>query len=431
MNHKLGINQWMSLAASVAGWMLDAMDWMMLALALPLIKVSFNASLPELGLLATATLAGAAIGGVVVGILADYYGRIRILTFTILWYSVFTAACGFAQSYEQLLVLRVLTGLGLGGEWAVGATLVSEFWPDKYRAKATSFVHSGWPIGYGLAALANMYVVPLWGWQGLFWVGSLPAIFAVIIRLQVPEPEAWLEAKKLRSQGGVRQARQQFPLTALFSKALFARTCFAGLLSAGMLMAYWGSATWLPSFLSTAKGLNIVKTSGFLIVLNLGAFLGYQFYGWVADRFGRRVAFISGTLGAIVCTLIYVNISDEQALLYFGPIFGFATYGFFGPIGAYVSELFPTESRATGASVTWNFGRAMSMLSPVIIGAVAQAHGLAWGLGTTMIFNFIALLSLFFLPETVKAGVKLLFPDLQPQAAAAPAEAVETMGSEQ
>ena len=399
--------QWLSLGGAMAGWMLDAMDWMMLALALPLIRNSFNSSLPQLGLLATMTLLGAFVGGIFSGVLADYFGRVKMLMFTMIWYGIFTAACGFAQSYEQLLILRTLTGIGLGGEWGVGAALVSEYWPDRHRAKATCLVHSGWPLGYGLAAVAFIFVTPSYGWRGLFWVGVIPAFIAIIVRLSVPEPELWLEAKKRRAEGGAGDADSKFPLATLFSRQYIRLTLLAIVLAAGALMAYQGAATWLPTYLAKTKGLNIARTGSFIIILNLGAFLGYQFFGWLADVKSRRFAFTVGMSGAIVATLIYVMIDNLQALLYFGPVFGFITYGFFGIFGAFISELFPTKARATATSLIFNCGRLPAMMAPYLIGVVAQTRGLGFGLGTTIVYDMLALVGLFFLPETVKAGVAL------------------------
>jgi MFS family permease len=330
-----------------------------------------------------------------------------MLMFTMIWYGIFTAACGFAQSYEQLLILRTLTGIGLGGEWGVGAALVSEYWPDRHRAKATCLVHSGWPLGYGLAAVAFIFVTPSYGWRGLFWVGVIPAFIAIIVRLSVPEPELWLEAKKRRAEGGAGDADSKFPLATLFSRQYIRLTLLAIVLAAGALMAYQGAATWLPTYLAKTKGLNIARTGSFIIILNLGAFLGYQFFGWLADVKSRRFAFTVGMSGAIVATLIYVMIDNLQALLYFGPVFGFITYGFFGIFGAFISELFPTKARATATSLIFNCGRLPAMMAPYLIGVVAQTRGLGFGLGTTIVYDMLALVGLFFLPETVKAGVAL------------------------
>jgi MFS family permease len=399
--------RWQSLWGAMAGWTLDAADWMMLALALPLIQKEFGLSLASVGLLATVTLAGAAIGGSLVGVVADYLGRVKVLTYTMVWYAVFTAACGFAQSFEQLLALRFIVGIGLGGEWGVGAALVSEYWPDKYRARATSFVHSGWPIGYGLASLAFMYIVPMSGWRALFWVGIVPAFIAVAVRLSVPEPQEWVEQNRKRQEASEKKTEVvKFPLVTLFSGIYLRRTILGIAFTSATLMAYWGSATWLPSYLYQAKGLDIVKTGTYLIVLNVGAFFGYQFLGWVADMKGRRFSFGLAMAASIVVTVIYMTLDNPQALLMFGPVFGFFTYGYFGIFGAFLSELFPVEARATGTSFVYNIGRGISMLSPYIIGFVAQAYGLAIGLGTTAAFYVIAMIAIFLLPETKRESVQ-------------------------
>lgn len=394
----IGKKQWTSLIAAMLGWTLDAMDWMMLALALPHIQNTFGITLAKAGLLSTATLAGAAIGGIIVGIIADYLGRVRVLMFTMAWYAIFTALCGFAQSWEQLMVLRFIVGIGLGGEWGVGAALVSEYWPAQHRAKATSLVHSGWPVGYGLAALLYILLVPNYGWRSLFFAGILPAFIAIWVRLSVPEPEAWLETRASRQDNAVKQP--SFPLATLFSLKYVRLTLLAMLLASGALMAYWGAATWLPSFLAKAKGLNIVKTGTYLIVLNAGAFFGYQFFGWLADTRGRRTAFTLGMTLSIIAVLVYVSIKQPSTLLLFGPVYGFITYGFFGNFGAFISELFPTEARATATNLVFNFGRGMSMLSPYIIGLVGQKYGLGVGLGVTAVFYLIGVIAVLLLPET-------------------------------
>jgi MFS family permease len=341
--------------------------------------------------------------------LADYLGRVKVLMITMLWYGILTALCGFAQTYEQLLVLRFICGIGLGGEWGVGAALVTEYWPENLRSRATSFVHSGWPVGYGLASVAYMFIVPLYGWRALFFIGIIPAIVAIWVRYSVPEPEVYLEAKKkiaVAELSGNAEATKA-PLALLFSAKHRYRTFVASLLTTGALMAYWGSASWLPSFLATTRGLDVVRTGSFLIILNIGAFFGYQFFGWVADTYGRRASFKLGITGSIIVTLIYVSINDNSVLMWFGPIFAFVTYGFFGPFGSFLAELFPPEIRATAASLCFNVGRGMSMLSPFMIGAFATNYGLAYGLGLTAVFNLLGLIAVFLLPETRTLGVAI------------------------
>ena len=189
------------IAASL-GWMLDSFDVMLYALVLaalindPILQLSFQTA----GILGSVTLLSAAVGGIVFGVIADRIGRKRALMAAILIYSIFTAACGFAQSAMQLAVFRVLLGLGFGGEWATGAALVSESFPAKHRGKALAFVQSSWAIGYGLAALVNMIVMPLWGWRGVFFVGVLPALFTMWIRRKVEEPKIWLRLIACRAR---------------------------------------------------------------------------------------------------------------------------------------------------------------------------------------------------------------------------------------
>lgn len=393
--------RWQSLFASFSGWTLDAMDWMFLALCLPLIGKDFGLSLPSMGLLATATIAGSGIGGMLGGFVADKYGRVRMLTWTMTGYAIFTALCGFVQNYEQLLILRIIVGICLGGEWGAGASLVSEYWPEKYRARATAFVHSGWAVGYGFASLLFMLIVPVWGWRALFWVGIIPAIFAVIIRLHVPEPEQWVKSKELANTS---MQPAESPVSILFSKQYLRRTVLASVFAISALMAYWGSASWLPSYLLKAKGLSVVSTGAFLILLNVGAFCGHLSLGTLADKKGRRWTFIIGMAASVVVTLIYVMIDDPQVLLLFGFVFGFFTYGYFGTMGAYLSELFPVEARASGVSFTFSFGRFVSMSSPYIIGWLGTAYGLAFGLGATAIFYVTGTITTLLLPETRNAA---------------------------
>ena len=389
--------RWQSLFASFSGWTLDAMDWMFLALCLPMIGKTFDLSLPSMGLLATATIAGSAIGGMAGGFVADKYGRVRMLTWTMTGYAIFTALCGFAQSFEQLLILRILVGIFLGGEWGAGASLVSEYWPEKYRARATAFVHSGWAVGYGLASFFFMNIVPVFGWRALFWVGIIPAIVAVIIRLNVPEPEQWVKSKELASTNA---QSVKTPSSIIFSKAYLSRTILATILSSSMLLAYWGSASWLPSYLLKTQGLSIVSTGIFLILLNAGAFCGHLSLGTLADKKGRRWTFMIGLGASIIVTIIYVMIKDPQVLLLFGFVFGFFTYGYFGTMGAYLSELFPVEARASGVSFTFSAGRFVSMSSPYIIGWIGTAYGLAMGIGVTAAFYLIGMIVTWMLPET-------------------------------
>lgn len=392
--------RWQSLFAAFSGWTLDAMDNMFLALALPLIGKTFDLSLTELGFLVTATLAGAGIGGMFAGSYADKYGRVNLLTWTMTGYAVFTGLCGFAQSYTQLLVLRFIVGLFLGAEWGPGAALVSEYWPEKYRARATAFVHSGFAVGFLLASLLFMYIVPAYGWQALFFVGVLPAFVALAIRKTLPEPEAWTETKKQESVGAVGEISVGSTFSVLFSSRYMRYTILTCILSSAAMMAFWGSASWLPTYLAKVKGLDVVKTGSYMILLNLGAFCGHNTLGLLADKKGRRFSFLFGLVGSIIVTVLYVMIDAPQVLLLFGMVFGFFTYGYFGMFGAYLSEIFPVEARASGVSFTFSVGKIFAMASPYLIGYVGTVYGLGFGIGLTSLFYFLGVVAILLLPET-------------------------------
>ena len=392
---KITKESWKCLIAAFAGWSLDAMDAMLLILALPLIAKEFATDMGGMGLLVTMTLVGASFSGLFVGVLADKFGRVRVLMGTMIFYAVFTGLCGFAQSYVQLAFLRFLTGIGLGGEWGVGAALITETWPAKWRAWATSTVHSGFPVGYGLATLAYMYIAPVYGWRALFFLGILPAFVAIWIRLAVGEPQAWQKKQKETAN-----KPPQMPLAMLFQGMYLKRTIFATLLASGTLLAFWGGGTWVPTYLAQHKGLDIVKSGTFLLVLNLGGICGHQLFGYLSGHLGRRLSMILGISSAAIATLVYVTIESSDVLFWFGFLFGMTTFGFFGTFGAYLAELYPVEARATGVGFTFNIGKAISMLSPYLIGVAASTYGLAMGLGLTTVFYGMAIVAILFLPET-------------------------------
>src|SRR5438067_1788485 len=182
--------------AASLGWMLDSFDVMLYAIVLAALINDPVLHLPRstAGLLGSITLIAAAVGGVIFGVVADRLGRKRALMGAVLIYSIFTAACGLSQTVLQLAIFRILLGFGMGGEWATGAALVSESFPAKHRGKALAFVQSAWAIGYGLAALVNLVVMPRWGWRGVFFVGVFPALFTLWIQRRVEEPPMWKSA---------------------------------------------------------------------------------------------------------------------------------------------------------------------------------------------------------------------------------------------
>ncbi|MBI3821232.1 MAG: MFS transporter [Planctomycetes bacterium] len=377
--------QWKALVAAKLGWMLDAMDFVIYIMALQKLQAYFDFDKSMSGLLGTVTLLVSAAGGLLFGVVADKIGRTRALMATILIFSICSLGTATAQTLWQLALWRGLLGIGMGGEWASGSTLISETWPAQHRSKAISIMQSGWALGYiAAAAVAALFldVLPLGeeGWRWLFAFGALPALVIVWVRREVEEPAVWQATQTAA-------APRANPFAVLFSSKYRTRTILATLLTSSVQFAYWGLFFWLPDFLASppphGAGLSIVKSLGWVIPMQIGAYFGYLSFGFLAEKFGRRATFIAFLLSAAVLVPIYgQEARNVTMLMVLSPVLGFVGHGYFSVFGALLSELFPTEIRATGQGLTYNCGRAMGALGPFTIGALGEAVGI----GSALIF---------------------------------------------
>ena len=394
----VGPTEWKTLIASGSGWMLDAMDVMLYAFALGAIRDEFGLSGAQAGALASVTLLSSAFGGIGFGILADRYGRARMLQVAILVYSLCTALTATAGSVLALVLWRTLVGIGLGGEWSAGSVLVAETWPTAHRGKAIGIMQSGWAVGYMLAAGLAALVMPRFGWRPLFLVGVVPALLAFWIRRHVPEPPQWRPGAKTASPfRGIRE---------MFRGALLRRTLIATGIATFLMFAYWGLFTWIPSFLASpidqgGAGMGVVRSTGWIIPMQIGALAGYLSFGFLADRFGRRPVFLVFVLSAAALVPLYgAAATSPIVLMLLGPAIGFFGHGYFSVFGSMLAELYPTAIRATAQGLCYNSGRAVSALAPMTIGAIADVHGLGPALGTTALFFVGAGILMMRLPET-------------------------------
>ena len=394
--------QWRALAAAKLGWMLDAMDFVIYVMAIGRLQAYFGFDAATAGLLGTITLLVSAGGGLLFGVVADRIGRTRALMATILIFSFASLGAATSQTVLQLLLWRALLGIGMGGEWASGAVLVSETWPAEHRTKAIGIMQSGWAIGYILAALLSalfLSVLPLGeeGWRWLFAAGVLPAFFTLWIRRRVAEPEAWLRAPR----------RERRPIAAVFGPGLRRRTVLAILLAASVQFAYWGLFFWLPGFLASplergGAGMTLVRSISWIVPMQLGAYLGYLSFGFIADRLGRRRTCALFLVAAAVLVPIYGTlVRTPLALMLLGPLLGFVGHGYFSMFGSFLAELFPTAVRATGQGLTYNVGRGLGALAPFTIGALATLPGIGIGsaLALTSAFFLLGAALLYTLPD--------------------------------
>ncbi|HXG87610.1 MAG TPA: MFS transporter [Vicinamibacterales bacterium] len=385
-----------ALVAASLGWLLDAFDVMLYALVLTSLMSDLGMDRGTGGLLASLTLAASALGGIVFGVLADRWGRTRALSLSILIYSVFSAASGFAQTVVQLGVFRFFLGIGMGGEWASGAALVSETWPAKHRGKALGLMQSCWAIGYGAAALVVMIVLPRYGWRAVFFVGVLPALFTLWIRRRVPEPAMWVN--RAAAAGAASPLSERM-------RGLWLLTAALTLMNAATMFAWWGLNLWIPAFLSLpvdqgGVGLTTTQTGWFIVAMQVGMWFGYVTFGFISDRFGRKPTYVVYLVTASALVFIYSLVQTPLVLLLLGPFVAFFGTGYFSGFGAITAEIYPTAIRATAQGVTYNIGRLASASAPFLVGTIAQNRGFGAAFTMTAIAFLIAAAFWLVIPET-------------------------------
>jgi MFS family permease len=377
--------------------MLDSFDVMLYAMVLAYLMKDLGMAKSTAGLLGSLTLAASAAGGIAFGVIADRFGRTRALRASILIYSIFTALCGLSQTVVHLAIFRICLGLGMGGEWASGAALVSETWPARDRGKALGFVQSFWAVGYALAALVTALVLPHWGWRAVFFIGVLPALAIFWIQARVEEPALWRDDRKERGSSPPGKPR--------FDKKLINITISVTVMNAFTMFAWWGFNLWIPGYLSLGHdqgglGLSAGHMSSLIIFMQFGMWLGYLTFGYISDSVGRKKSYVFYLLAAALLVLIYAASHKPLLLFFLGPFVAFFGTGYFSGFGALTAELYPTRIRATAQGFTYNTGRIASAVAPLAVGSIAQKHGFGPAFLLASGAFILAALMWFLIPET-------------------------------
>jgi MFS family permease len=396
------------LGMSWAGWVFDFYDLILFTFLLIPIAKEYGFSNLQMSYVLGATLAATAIGGVIFGILSDRYGRRPVLQWTIVTYSIGTFLSGLAGSFWLLMIFRIITGLGVGGEWGTGQTYIGETFPGKVRGKYCAFMQTGAPVGIAFASLVGGLLSPVIGWRYCFFVSLLPALMVLYIRKKLPESDLWLRRKEMIKGGLVSTGEQatagirQFLL--LFSKQNRKYFILGLVLAIFDMSAYWLTYSWMPGYLHMERNFTLTKSALWILVTQSGGFLGYLLFGMIADKWGRRPSYslyaVIMALGLIMVTTFWnVVVVYPPVILAFMFMVGFGT-GMFGGFGSLFSEIFPTSVRSTAMGSAFNLARGIQFLTPVMISVIALQYGLGGGISLAAVFALLTGAWIWTFPET-------------------------------
>lgn len=389
-------HRWKVLIMTFLAYLYDSLDLQILAICMPVIISSLGISLTDAGLLASATMIGTAIGGLLFGWVAENFGRRNAAVICLIEFGIFTGAVYWCASWEQLMVLRFLQGIGMGGLWGPIVALIADHWTPKYRARAAGFMLSTFALGGILASLMGRYLLSDIGWRMLFALTGSAVIVGILFWIVVPTDERRAETDMAPRVGFGR----------LFERDVLTLTIGATVAAACQMGGFWGVSSWIPTYLVKVRGLEVEYMSLFSIVIFSGAFVGYYVFALAADHIGRRRALMLAFLADTVIVPLYVVVPDAKLLFWLGPLMGLSFGGVFGLFGAYFAELFPAEVRAMGSGFAFNIGRGFgAVVTPVTIGAMAKTQGLGFGIGACSVIFFVGAVIVWFMPETLKRPV--------------------------
>jgi MFS family permease len=422
----LDANQWKTMLASNLGWMFDGYETYALILTVgvalhQLLAPAQFAQIPAYaGTVIGITLLGWGVGGFIGGILADYIGRRRTMILAILAYSLTTGLSAFAWDWVSFALLRFVVGVAIGSEWATGASMTAEVWPDQARGRGAGLMQCGLGIGFFLASFVWLFVSAYGpgAWRIMYVIGVIPALFALWLRTGVEESHKWEHTNEKRKAARAKKKRgaplaeedrnlTRFTLSDLFADVTVRKHAFvAFVMSLVTTLAWWGISTWVAPFVAAAAGKAHLPPQTWAayagMSYNLGAIIGYIGLGFLADWFGRKPIVMIFFAGALVLTpVFYLWTTDVHMLVLVAGINGLFTLGLYSWMPVWMPELFPTRMRATGMAFAFNAPRFIAFMGPLFAGMlIAQFGGISKMAVAFSLIYILGFLVVPFLPET-------------------------------
>jgi MFS family permease len=417
----LNANQWKTMIASNIGWMFDGYETftLILVVGVALHQLLAPAHYPFLrayaGTVIGITLLGWGIGGVVGGVIADYLGRRRTMILAILAYSLTTGLSALSWDWVSFALLRFLVGIAIGSEWATGASITAEAWPDHARGRGAGLMQCGFGIGFFLASFLWLFISGYGpgAWRIMFLIGVVPALFTLWLRRGIDESKPWEHANEKRKaarskqKSGVALAEEEVHLTRFTFADLFAdpeirkRTIILFLMSLTTTIAWWGISTWVPPFVASIAAKQHLPPQTWAsyasMSYNLAAIIGYMALGFMADKIGRKpVVMIFFAASLLLTPALYMWTTNLPLLVLIAAINGFFTLGQYSWMAVWLPEQFPTRMRATGMSFVFNGPRFIAFLGPLFAGLLIVQFG---GFSKMAVaFSFIYILGFVLVP---------------------------------
>lgn len=388
-------HRWSVLNGTFLSYFYDSYDLAILSVVMPVLLVELNIGLGVGSLLSSATMIGAAAGSILIGWIASKYGNKIAILCSLIEFGLGSLFIYFVDTWQGWLILRFVTGIGIGGVWGPCVALLAQHWAPKYMARANAFMLSTFAIGWIAASIIGKWCLTK-DWRIAFLIGGLSIAVAGYVWLTTPDDRP----EKISRFPG--QPKEKYGLLTIFEKDVRTKTILAFFMNFCQLGGFWGAGNWIPTFLVKERGMNVTQMASFLTIMYIGMFIGYQFYGWLGDKIGRRKSILTCFIIDCAAIPIYLLIPNLNFLFWFGAFMGMQLGGVFGLTGAFYAELFPANIRAMAGGFCFNVGRLGAVIAPVVVGYIGQNYGLAAGILTSPFMFALGIVVTYFLPETLQ-----------------------------